>query len=195
MNLVSHRLTCSAAGPAVRRAAPHAVMAAWLVLVALIAIPGPSVAATPPAPSPDPAPARSGPQPDAAPVRAAPALKRTTPSVAASPTSDAPAPSPTTAPVTSPAPVTTTPPAATRRKRTAATPRRSNRARSRRGATRTVPSLSAGIVPPRVLTLTHTAQHDTGALMRGGFALLALALAGAALLDLSLRTRRAAARG
>jgi len=55
--------------------------------------------------------------------------------------------------------------------------------------------VSAGIVPPRLVALTRQARHDSGALARGGLALLALALAGAALLDLSLRPRRGPARG
>ena len=55
--------------------------------------------------------------------------------------------------------------------------------------------MSAGIVPPRVVTLTRASQRDTGALARGGLALLAVALAGAALLDLSMRLRRGPVRG
>ena len=187
MNLVPHRLTRSAAARPRRRTAPHAVMAAWLAVAALGAAPVHSAASTPPAPRPDPAPEAAGPQPDAAPVRSAPKPARTMPSEVAAPQSGVGSAAPqTTTPVTPAAAATThVAPAGRRRHRTPAS------RRTRRHAAPVVPAVSAGIVPPRFVALTRTAQrHDTGALLRGGLALLVLSLAGAALLDLSLRLRR-----
>lgn len=193
---MSHRLICSAGGSAVRRTAPHAVVAAWMVLAALVAVPGTSLASSPPGPSPDPAPATSAPQPDAAPVRAVKAPARSAPSTTPAERS-APAPQPArgTPAAATQATTTAAPRTTPTRRRTHRKTRRARTAATRSTA-RAVPSVSAGIVPPRLTRLVRmSTRHDSAALARGGLVLLALALAGAALLDRSVRVRRGPVRG
>lgn len=174
--------------------APRAAIPACLVLLTLVAVPAGALAAPPSGPSPDPAPAQSGPAPDPAPVRAAPTRRRVQ-TITAAPVVRVPVTPAATAPPAS---------AAAQGSDKRSRPSRQKRHRTRRQAP-TAPRAhrAAGVATPAsgtaapvhssprsALRSVADSARDTGALARGGLALLALALASAALVDRIMRLRR-----